>query len=262
MTPFSALLGAMTPDGDGWTADASADWRQGRTLYGGLSAALCLEACLRTVPDLPPLRSAQIAFVGPAADTLALRTRVLRRGKSATFMTADLTSAGDSATHATFCFGGPRDSAYARTAPTAPAAAPPEACPDFFPKDRAPAFAQHYDVKLAAGSPPVSGAREPDILLWARHRDAGAPANAVSLLALADVPPPAAFTTFTAFAPISTMTWAIDFLDEAALGAGGWKLLRSAALTIRDGYSAQRMAIWDEGGAPVAIAQQTVAVFG
>jgi acyl-CoA thioesterase len=262
MTPFSALLGAITPDGDGWTVGASADWRQGRTLYGGLSAALCLEACLRTVPDLPPLRSAQIAFVGPAADTLALRTRVLRRGKSATFMTADLTSAGESATHATFCFGGPRDSAYARTAPTAPTAEPPEVCPDFFPKDRAPAFAQHYEVKLAAGAPPVSGAKEPDLLLWARHRDAAAPANAVALLALADAPPPAAFITFTAPAPISTMTWSIEFLDQAHAAARAWTLLRSTALAIRDGYSAQRMAIWDEGGAPVAIGQQTVAVFG
>jgi hypothetical protein len=48
---------------------------QGRTTYGGCSAALCLEAAKRLLRDqrhsagaaeLPPLRSAQVAFVGPA----------------------------------------------------------------------------------------------------------------------------------------------------------------------------------------------------
>ena len=29
------------------------DWMQGRTTYGGLTAALCLEAALELVPDMP-----------------------------------------------------------------------------------------------------------------------------------------------------------------------------------------------------------------
>jgi acyl-CoA thioesterase len=262
MTSFSELLQSIAPAGDGWAVDVSPDWRQGRTLYGGLSAALCLEACVRSFPDLPPLRSAQIAFVGPAAEDLRIRAAVLRQGKSTTFVTADLTSAGQAATHATFCFGAARASTYLRHAARAPEAPAPAALPDYFPLDRRPAFAQHYEVKLAAGGPPVSGAKDGDILLWARHADAAAPANAVSLLALADVPPPAAFSMFTAPAPISTMTWTIDFLDDAALSSGGWKLLRSTAQTIRDGYSAQTMAIWDDAGTAIALGQQTVAVFG
>jgi acyl-CoA thioesterase len=40
------------------------DWMQGRTTYGGLTAALCLKAALPLAGDRP-LRSAQIAFVGP-----------------------------------------------------------------------------------------------------------------------------------------------------------------------------------------------------
>ena len=262
MTPFSSLLKGVTVAEDGWSVDVTPDWRQGRTLYGGLSAALCLEACLRSAADLPPLRSAQLAFVGPATEDLRLRTKLLRQGKSATFMTSDLTSAGQSATHATFCFGQPRPSAFSTRAAPAPAAPAPDACPDFFAADRRPAFAAHYEVRLAAGGPPFSGAAAADILLWVRHRDPLAPHNGVALLALADVPPPAAMSVFTAPAMISTMTWMIDFLDEAALSTGGWKLLRSKAQTIREGYSAQTMQIWGSDGAALADGRQTIAVFG
>jgi hypothetical protein len=45
--------------------DTPANWLQGRTIYGGLSVALALQAALRDGPTgLPPLKSAQIAFVG------------------------------------------------------------------------------------------------------------------------------------------------------------------------------------------------------
>ena len=64
-----AALEAM--DG-GWALDAPPSWSQGRTLYGGMTAALCWAAVGRSVPGLPPVRSAQFTFdraeaVGPAA---------------------------------------------------------------------------------------------------------------------------------------------------------------------------------------------------
>ena len=62
MTDFSELINGIHRDGDTWTADVSEDWRQGRTLFGGLSGALCLEAAKREFIDLPPLRSAQFAL--------------------------------------------------------------------------------------------------------------------------------------------------------------------------------------------------------
>ena len=65
-TPFSQLIAAMRTRGDEYTIDLPADWLQGRTAYGGLSASLCLEAALRAHIDLPPLRSAQFCFIGPA----------------------------------------------------------------------------------------------------------------------------------------------------------------------------------------------------
>ncbi|MGD9799873.1 MAG: acyl-CoA thioesterase domain-containing protein, partial [Parvularculaceae bacterium] len=48
------------------------NWLQGRTVYGGMTAALCLEAAQRAVPGLPPLRSAQVSFIGPAEGDLEI----------------------------------------------------------------------------------------------------------------------------------------------------------------------------------------------
>ncbi|MDX2234156.1 MAG: thioesterase family protein [Hyphomonadaceae bacterium] len=261
MMSFSDLLDTVRADGDVWRADAGADWRQGRTLYGGASAALCLEACLRAAKPAAPLRSAQISFIGPSAENLTLAPAVLRQGKSATFIGCDLLSDDAIATRAVFCFGDARPSAQARQAPRGPSAPAPDACGGYFDADRRPAFATHFDLRLAGGARPLSGATDPDILVWARHRDEQA-AGAAALLALADVPPPAAFTLFTAPTIISTMTWMVDVLDPAAMATGGWKLLRSTAESVGDGYSAQAMTIWDADGRAILAGRQSIAVFG
>ena len=41
-------------------------WMQGRTTYGGLTAALCLQAAMPTSGGRQ-IRSAQVAFVGPVS---------------------------------------------------------------------------------------------------------------------------------------------------------------------------------------------------
>jgi acyl-CoA thioesterase len=87
MTPLGNLIDSIAEDGAGrWSVNASEDWRQGRTLYGGVSAGLCFAACEKLVPDLPPLRSAQIAFIGPSGGEATLVPTVLRRGKSIILM--------------------------------------------------------------------------------------------------------------------------------------------------------------------------------
>jgi len=262
-TSFTSLLSQIAAGPDGYRVLATDDWRQGRTLYGGISAALCLAAVQRAHPDLPPLRSAQISFIGPAIGAVTLRPTLLRQGKSASFVGCDLVSEGQVGTRAVFCFGAARASAYARTAAQAPADVPrPDACEGFFPNGIGPAFRVHFDLRLAGGARPITGAPDADVLIWGRHSDAAAPADAVSLLALADAPPPAAMSAFTAPAVISSMTWMIDVLDPVALTAPGWKLLRATAETIADGYSAQAMTIWGEDGRALVAGRQSVAVFG
>ena len=40
---FSDVLGSMTRAGDAWTVSVPADWLQGRSVFGGLQAALALQ---------------------------------------------------------------------------------------------------------------------------------------------------------------------------------------------------------------------------
>jgi acyl-CoA thioesterase len=254
MTEFTELMTGLTRDNDAWKVGVSDDWLQGRTVYGGLAAALCAEAALREWPDLPPLRSAQFAFIGPASGPLQLRASVLRRGKSTVFAAVDLIGDAGLATRATLCFGAARASALAHVAIGSPAPRAPDDCPDFF-RGAPPSlrFLEHI---------PFSGSDDPQMTLWLRHRDAAIQPSLVALLALADAPPPAASVMSTTPAPISTMTWSIDMLTDQIATDDGWWLIRNVAEQIASGYSSQAMTLWNASGRPIMASRQNIAVFG
>ena len=86
---FSEVIGGLEQTGDepgAMRGSAGDNWMQGRTMYGGLSAALCLEAAIRhgnkDGEDLAPLRSAMISFIGPAGAEFTTGAQTLRRGRS------------------------------------------------------------------------------------------------------------------------------------------------------------------------------------
>lgn len=260
-TAFSDLFSAAETEGDALSVELPEDWLQGRTAYGGLSAALCVEAALRFLADAPPLRSAQFAFAGPAAGRLSARPSVLRRGKSSAFVGVDLEGEAGLAVRALLCFAVERASSLDHADLPAPAAADPESLPAFFEFSAKPSFMSHFDGRLAAGARPRTPGAAPDMLVWLRHRDAAAGAGPASLMALGDALPPAAMVLFSAPTPISTMTWSIDVLDPAPQSRDGWWLVRSRAATAQAGYSSQEMTLWGAGGRPVLAGRQTVAIF-
>jgi acyl-CoA thioesterase len=144
----------------------------------------------------------------------------------------------------------------------APDVPQPEIAQSYFRKPGAgPTFAQNFDILLAGGNPPMSGAAEADVSIWMRHKDPRTPADAVTLLALADAPPPAAMSMFTAPGRISSMTWMAEFLTETIETEDRWFLARHTAQTARNGYSSQQMLMWNKAGAPVMIGRQTIALF-
>jgi acyl-CoA thioesterase len=257
---FSQVLRRLSQNGDLLETDLPEEWAQGRTSFGGLTAALAVEATFRAIPDLPPLRSAQFAFVGPASSTIAFEAQLIRRGKSAAFVDVTASSGDGVALKATLMFGQGRPSTHNYRALPMPSVDPPDTLPDFFGASVGPGFSKQFHAKLAAGSALLSGAAKPAMVLWLKHRDAAAPDNVASVLALGDVPPPAALAMQTSFAPISTMTWSINILAEQFTGAG-WHLNAVEADTIVDGYSSQLMTMWDAQGTPVLASRQTVAVF-
>ena len=260
MTPFSTVIAGISQDTEGFSAHITPDWQQGRTTYGGLSAALCVAAALRAVPNLPPLRAAQFTFIGPAGGSVRITASVLRQGKNSVFVGADVIGEQGLATRATLTFGAARQSLLSLRAGPMPRVAPPAACPSFFDPALAPGFSRHFDATRAGGEAMVSAAATADMLVWCRHKDATARTTVPGLIALGDVLPPAAFTMFPKPAPISTITWSVDVLAESHV-EDGWHLFRSTADTIAEGYSSQDMKLWTADGTPILAARQTVAIF-
>ena len=257
---YSALMDSASFSGGALSIVITDDWMQGRTTYGGLAAALCLEAVHRAFPDLPPLRSAMISFIGPAGGAVEGQAKVLRRGKSVTFIEADLIGEKGLATRCVFVFGGDRQSAFNSSYSPPPSLPGPEDCNDCSPDGFGPVFLQHFDRLLAKGGRPLSGSSEHDHFIWSRHRDEKA-TGVPAFLALADMPPPAVLPMFTKPAPLSSMTWQVNFLTDSPVTVDRWWLLESRADYVGAGYTSQDMLIWNRTGDLVLAGRQSVAIF-
>ncbi|WP_199553978.1 thioesterase family protein [Sandaracinobacteroides hominis] len=259
---FDSVLAGMVAVDGGWTATVPEDWQQGRTAFGGLSAALALSACRKLVPDLPVLRSGQIAYIGPAIGELTMRPTVLRRGKSVTFMGCDLMSGGAVALRALYAFGDARPSTLSAVAEGPPDCPAPDDCaPMWGDSAMRPGFARHLDQRPAGKLMPFSGADTGDLLVWVRHRDPVEP-SIEALVAMGDALPPASFTRMRQLTVISTVTWSFDLFDPHPEDGAGWLLMRSTDDGVGDGYAGQDMAMWSESGRPILKARQSVAIFG
>ncbi len=264
-TPYSALVAGLDRLANGRIhAVIPEDWMQGRTTYGGLTAALCHEAA-RRVAGGRPLKAVQVSFVGPSAGDVVISPTVLREGKNTAIVSTDLVTEAGIAARCLFTFATPRRSHLAvnHLAPPIPLKAP-EDCPAYFRAGAGPAFARHFEVCQMAGPAPFSGGDTADVYLWLRHGDAAARTGSFDpthLLAIGDVPPPAAMSMMREPGMLSSMTWMVEFLIPEPETEGGWWLSRSHAETVIDGYSAQAMTLWNRSGDPVMVGRQTVAIF-
>lgn len=259
MTAPSLAQVVASISGDPLTLEAPPAWSQGRTLYGGMTAALGWAAATRTVADLPPLRSVHAAFVGPAAGCLTLAPEVLRRGRSATTVGVDVRGEAGLAARLTFFCGAARPSKVAHERVLAPEALGPDELPAVLKAGQGPTFAANYDIRHVSGGLPYSGG-DPEFLMWARMREADGADPLVSLIALADVLPPATMPVFPEPCLFSTLSWSFD-LDRLPDDAAPWYLCRSVSESTGDGYSRQAMDVWDAAGRRVLAGRQTVAIF-
>ena len=257
MTPLADILAAAVPTETGFRATIPADWLQGRTSYGGLSSALALHAAQACEPDLPPLRSAQIAFIGPLSGEVSVTATKLRRGRTAAFIQADIVSGAGLGFRATFVFmsdqpsqidlEGRLQSPHRPPAPDAKLYTGPD---EFFTGNF-----NFFDLKEAAQG-------EAEWLRWARLRAFDGLDPMIEVLAVADGLPPAAFKLLgKRQAPISSLTWIVNLLTPTPATTDGWWLLSAQSDYAKNGCSSQSMMIWNADGQPIAQGMQSVAIF-
>lgn len=238
-------------------------WTQGRTAYGGLTAALSVTAARQAIGDDPaPLRSAHFAFTAPATDSVALTGTVLRQGRSVSSVSVQAVSQGQVAAQSTVVFARPRPSAVVHDLLHAPDVPDADSCPPFADADDPrPAFAVNFDMRRAGGGGPLDPAGAPRYLAWVRHRDAAGVDPYVALIALGDALPPAATAVFEDWAPVSTITWDVHVCRDDLVDGSGWFLIDSDGDHAAGGYSHQTMRVYDADRRAVLVATQTVAVF-
>lgn len=256
---FSEILTSAEPRDDGFALTVPESWHQGRTAYGGFSAALGLVAAQQVGGALPPLRSAQVSFVGPLYGAVEVRAQVLRRGKNATWVSAEVLRDGEVGLTASFVFMGPVESALHLNDRPLPEGVIPVDEAEGFVNPNAPIFIQnHFELRFGL---PRSAEKRPELCWWIRPREHAGLDSMTALLLTADGLPPGVLPLLSHRAPISSMHWQANLLTPAPATRDGWWLLRSVGDYAEAGCSSQRMAIWNADGEPVMAGMQSVAVF-
>lgn len=263
MTSYTELLSGLTRNDDR-TIDATIPetWMQGRTTYGGLTAALSYQAAIGLVDDAP-IRSAQVAFVGPVGGDVVVKPTLLRRGKNTAYVSVDIVSETGVAAQSIFAFGAAKKSALHFDDMPMPDVPGPSDVTSFFGEGPRPGFTQNFDMRIASGQPPISGSESKGIGLWMRHTDKNTVQDATAVLAIGDAPPPAIMSMLKVPARISSMTWMAEFMtDDIQTDEEGWWFAQHTAQLAKDGYSSQSMRLWNSSGEPILVGRQTIAVFG
>lgn len=260
---FSEIMGSMRPAEGAWTGSVSEDWLQGRSVFGGLQAALALKAMRGLVPQGGPLRTLQVTFLSPVpAGTVRASAQVLRAGKNTSHVEGRLL---DEAGH-TLClvvaiFGAARASAV-RIVPEQPAV---EGQPRLFPfiKGVTPDFTQHFGMRWLRGGMPFSGSSLPENVLELDMRDGDAAVTEEHVLAIADVIPPVGLSLLKTPVPGSSMTWMLEMLHGQleTLSLAGWRM-DAQVVAAGEGYTSQSGLLWGPGGVPVALSRQNMVIFG
>ena len=187
MTSLGETIAALVPIEGGWQGTIPDNWLQGRTAYGGLSSAIALHAAMHSDADLPPLRSAQIAFIGPLSGAVTVRAQRLRRGRNAAFVQADVESEAGLGLRATFVFMHPTTSNIDVATVTTP---------DFtLPTPETKTFFGHPGVTFSQNFELVDrrdGLGPSEWLRWVRLREREDLDPMIELIAIADCLPPAA----------------------------------------------------------------------
>lgn len=132
----------------------SDSWRQGRTAYGGIVTALGVASAISLYPgQMPPLRSAQMSFIGPASGQLDFKPQLLREGKSVVNAGVDVIADGQLAARMVLVFGRARASAIAHDFAAPPAVEGPARCRELALAQMpfAPAFIQNFRMRPAGG---------------------------------------------------------------------------------------------------------------
>ena len=237
----------------------ASDWMQGRTLYGGASVLVAYTHAVRSLPDLPPLRAAQIGFVAPVGEELDMHTAIVRQGRNVTQVRTELHCDGKLALTALFLFGAAREpnAVFPSEQPADWPGPPEDGEPVAPPKHKH--FIANYELRRAQDH---QGPGYPEVRRWIRLRDAGDLDPMSHLVLVGDTLPPGAMRAMQRQGPLSSINWSFNVLDTAPTTNDGWWLAANTSQHADAGYSSERLRLWNADGKLMLDGMQAVAIFG
>lgn len=264
-TSFADMIDLIRPGSEQAGLSAPLDWMQGRTVYGGLAAAMCLRSMRSHVPAERKVRSLLFSFVGPVdSKDFTIQTQALRSGKSVTTVESKLIQDGCVCCSAVGSFGADRDSKIG----IAPAGLvempePSESLEVPYIEGLTPAFTRHFNYRWAMGELPFSGNGGKEIGGWISFREKTDCLTEEWLVALADGWPTPVLSSVQEPAAASTMTWALEFIHSgrSTCSENDWWAYHCVIDSAEKGYACERSTIWDPEGKAAVFSQQMITVF-
>lgn len=250
--------------------EVSQDWLQGRTCFGGLIAALGVQAMRDMAgPHWPAdvsLRALQTNFVGPVGEgPVEVEVQLLREGRTLRQVQATLRQTGQVAAVMLGVFGADRASALQPVSPQPPPASHgPQSLPAHQHRPGlSPEFLRHFDLRWDHGPQPGSGASGLHSRIHMRLLDGEALSPELVTVLLADTSPTPAAGQLARKAPSSSVTWALELrpLQEPAPAAGWWRA-DNESIAVGGGLVNHAARLWAPSGELAALGTQLVSVFG
>ena len=264
-TTFASLIDQVHNASDDASFTVPQDWMQGRTVYGGLVAAMVLKSMRRHVPNQRKIRTLLFTFVGPVnSDPFYIQTQMLRAGKSVTTVESKVIQNDKICSTAVGSFGEDRESKIRIEPDKHPDMTEPAQCLELpYIDGMTPSFTRHFDYRWAEGELPFSGKGGDLIGGWINFREATDCLTEEWLVALSDAWPTPVLAMLTGPAAASTMTWAMEFvhLNRDSCSENEWWAYRCTVDSAEKGYVQERSAVWDPEGALALFSRQTTTVF-
>lgn len=266
---FDEIIEALN-DIENQALTISDKWAQGRTVYGGLTAALIYQRMQQiVVADKPtesrPIRYYNLSFIGPilVKQPMTIEVELIRAGRSASQLIAYVKQNDKTCVIAQACFGISRESKINITDKNKHDMKPPKKA-SFIPQipKVVPRFLRHFELSIQSGRLPFMRGKDDHLHGWMRFKKAPQTFNDSHLIALIDAWPSTVLQQLKLPAPASTMNWNLEFTQTAtSTEPNQWLAYQASTEHASDGYVYSDAHIWNEAGELLALSRQTVGVF-
>jgi acyl-CoA thioesterase len=254
---LAELLDQCGPGGPDHLVALPQSWTQGRTAFGGLSGALAYHAASHIEEDLPPLRSAQVAFTGPLFGALRMEATMLRRGKNTAFVQSEIFGEKGLGLHCNFIFAAPRPTEVTTCDIVQPDFPP---LPDNEGLHSGPP--QFFTSNMEyVGKRIDTSVRTNRLTRWMRLKQRSNLDPVAEVICMCDSLPPSVMGLLDKNAMVSSMNWQINIIAEEIVTEDGWWLIDSHTHHADHGASSQYMSIWNSSHELIATAMQSVAYY-